>query len=117
MHSADRFNILLLEDSSEDAALAEHELRRGGISFSLMRVETREAFLKEIKDFAPNLILADYNLPTFDGLSALEIVKKKCPDMPFIFVTGFMGEEKAVQTINKGATDYILKGHLTRLVP
>lgn len=109
--------ILILEDVPGDAYLVERELHKGGIAFSLKRVETKEAFIKELKDFLPDLILADYILPSFDGLSALELVKEQNLDVPFIFVSGAIGEEFAIETLKKGATDYVLKDCLLRLVP
>ncbi len=109
--------VLLLEDVPADAELVERELRRGGISFTSRRVETREGFIREIEDPAPDLVLADHKLPAFDGLSALGIAKEKCPDVPFIFVTGSMGEEMAIETFRRGATDYVLKERLSRLMP
>jgi PAS domain S-box-containing protein len=109
--------ILILEDVPADAELMERELRRGGNKFSSKRVDTKKAFLKELKDFAPDLILGDYNLPSFDGIAALAIVQEKHPDIPFIFVSGTIGEEMAIETLKKGATDYVLKNRLSRLVP
>lgn len=109
--------ILMLEDMPADAEMAERELRKTGIAFSWKRVETREDFIRGLEDLRPDLILADHKLPAFDGISALEIVKKKCPDIPFIFVTGSMGEEWAIDTLKRGATDYVLKDRLSRLVP
>jgi len=109
--------ILILEDVAADAELIERELRKGGIAFLSKRVETKKAFLKEIKDFTPDIILADYTLPSFDGLSALKIAKERCPDVPFIFVSGTIGEELAVETLKRGAIDYVLKDRLSRLVP
>lgn len=107
--------ILILEDVPTDAELTEHELRKAGISFSSRRVDTREGFVRELDEFAPDLIFADYKLPAFDGLSALDIAKEKSPDVPFIFITGAMGEEFAVETLKRGATDYVLKDRLFRL--
>jgi DNA-binding NtrC family response regulator len=109
--------ILMLEDVADDAELTERELRKGGLAFSAKRVETRKAFLEALKDFLPDLILADYSLPTFDSLSALAIVEKECPDTPFIFVSGTIGEDFAIETLKRGATDYVLKNRLSRLVP
>jgi len=80
-------------------------------------VETEEAFLKELKDFAPDIILADYNLPSFDGITALAIKQKQYPDVPFILVSGSIGEELAIEAVKMGATDYVLKHRLSRLVP
>src|SRR5436309_490924 len=107
----------MLEDDSADAELTRFALRRGGLHFSLNRVETKEDYLKEIKQDTPDLILSDYSLPGFDGHAALEIAREKCPQTPFIFVTGTMGEEVAIETLTSGATDYVLKTRLSRLVP
>lgn len=109
--------ILILEDQSTDADLMEYELRKGGIIFSSKRVQTKEEFLRELKVFLPDLILSDYKLPSFDGSSALEIVREHYSDVPFIFVSGTIGEELAIETLKGGATDYVLKERLTRLVP
>jgi PAS domain S-box-containing protein len=113
----EKLRILILEDVPADAELMERELRKGGIIFSSKKVDTKKAFLKELKEFAPDLILGDYSLPSFDGLTALEIVREKCPDIPFIFVSGSIGEELAIETLKRGATDYVLKDRLSRLVP
>jgi PAS domain S-box-containing protein len=109
--------ILILEDVVTDAELMEHELRKRGIIFSSRCVQTKKAFLKELKDFTPDIILADYSLPQFDCISALEIAKEKCPAVPFIIVSGIIGEELAVETIKYGATDYVFKQRLSRLAP
>jgi PAS domain S-box-containing protein len=110
-------HILILEDVPADAELEEHELRKAGLVFTSKVVDTREAFLKELDEFFPDLILSDYDLPSFDGLTALRIAKEKCPDVPFILVTGKLGEEFAIEKLKEGATDYVLKGNLKRLVP
>jgi HD-GYP domain-containing protein (c-di-GMP phosphodiesterase class II) len=110
-------HILLLEDVPEDAELVTHELRRGGIAFQAKRVDTRKAFVEELQHFAPDMVLADYTLPTFDGRKALGIVREKSRDIPFIFVAGTIGEEMAIDLLKNGATDYVLKTRLSRLVP
>jgi signal transduction histidine kinase len=107
--------ILILEDVATDAELMERELRDSGIAFSSKRVKTKEAFLKELEDFNPSVILADYTLPGFDGMSALAIARQRNPDVPFIFVSGTIGEERAVEALKTGATDYVLKDRLSRL--
>lgn len=109
--------ILMLEDLSADAELVRHELRRAGLAFTLHRVETEAEFLQALADDHPNLILADYSLPIFDGLSALALTLERAPDVPFIFVSGTLGEELAIETLKSGATDYVLKQGLARLVP
>ncbi|MHB8522055.1 MAG: sensor histidine kinase [Limisphaerales bacterium] len=110
-------SILLLEDDIADAELVKYALREGGLTSSLERVETREDFVQQINRAAPDLILSDYSLPSFDGLTALSIAQEKHPDVPFIFVTGTLGEEVAIRTLKSGATDYVLKTRLSRLVP
>jgi len=112
-----KLRILMLEDVAVDAELVEHQLQSEGILFSSKRVYTKEGFLKELRDFSPDLILADYSLPQFDGLSALAIAQEQSPEVPFILITGTMGEEFAIETLKKGATDYVLKQRLSRLVP
>ena len=107
--------ILMLEDVPTDAELIARELRKAGIAFSSLRVEQREAFVHALDEFRPDLILADYKLPAFDGLSALRIARDKCPEIPFLFVTGTLGEETAIESLKEGATDYILKDRLSRL--
>lgn len=109
--------ILILEDVATDAELMERELRDAGIASSSKRVKTKAAFLKELEDFAPTVILADYTLPGFDGMSALSLVRERNPDVPFIFVSGTIGEERAVEALKMGATDYVLKDKLARLGP
>jgi signal transduction histidine kinase/DNA-binding response OmpR family regulator len=108
---------LLLEDSALDAELIEASLLAEPISCELVRVETRAEFIAAIASNRFDLILADYALPTFDGLSALEIAQQHCPDLPFILVSASLGEERAIEALKSGATDYVLKQRLGRLVP
>src|SRR3954469_10351630 len=107
----------MLEDDPADAELTKFNLRKSGMQFSANRVETRDAFLEALEERPPDLILSDYSLPGFNGHDALEIARERCPETPFIFVTGTMGEEVAIETLKSGATDYVLKTRLTRLVP
>jgi signal transduction histidine kinase len=107
----------MLEDSATDAGLIRHALNAGGVAFTARQVDTRAAFIHALESSPPDLILSDFALPAFDGYSALIIAQAKCPDVPFIFVTGTLGEEVAIETLKKGATDYVLKQRLTRLVP
>src|SRR2546430_165717 len=93
------------------------ELRSGGISFEPKCVGSRSAFLSALVDFKPDLVLSDYKLPDINGADALTLLKKSFSDVPFILVTGAVGEEAAVQVMKSGATDYILKDKLFRLVP
>jgi signal transduction histidine kinase len=114
---ARELRILLLEDNAPHAELVEHFLRESGLKFALTRVDTREAFEEQLDRRIPDMILSDYALPAFDGYTALAIAKKKAPNTPFIFVTGTMGEEVAIETLKSGATDYVLKTRLGRLGP
>ena len=107
----------MLEDDAADAELTKFALRKGGVHFSVSRVQTKQEYLQELQDRPPALILSDYSLPGFNGHDALEIAREYCPETPFIFVTGTMGEEVAIETLKSGATDYVLKTRLSRLVP
>lgn len=109
--------ILLLEDSAPHAELVEHHLQASGLKFHLVRVETEAGYLEQLERLQPELILSDYALPSFDGYRALDIAKERVPHVPFIFVTGTMGEEVAIETLKNGATDYVLKARLARLGP
>jgi PAS domain S-box-containing protein len=109
--------ILILEDQPADAELVSRELRDAGFDFVAKRVATENEFLAELWNHAPQLILADYSLPAYDGLSALAAAQKQCPQTPFIFVSGSLGEERAIETLQRGATDYVLKERLARLGP
>lgn len=110
--------ILLLEDSDLDAELILCELKHGGIESCSTRVQTRHDFEREIVEFQPDLILADYKLPTFDGGQALAMARERCPRVPVIIISGAVGEETAVALLKNGATDFVLKDRLGgRLVP
>lgn len=113
---SDKLRILHLEDNPEDVELVRQTIAAQGIDAAIVDVETRADFVNALEKEDYDLILADYTLPSFDGLSALAIVRAKFPLLPFIFVTGTMGEERAVETLKQGATDYVLKTHLARLV-
>jgi signal transduction histidine kinase len=112
-----QIRILLVEDDAADAALIAHALSQDGLGFTSKRVETTEEYVQALEHDAPDLILSDYTLPGFDGNTALLIAQKKRPETPFIFVTGTMGEEAAIETLKNGATDFVLKMHLDRLGP
>lgn len=109
--------ILLLEDSPLDAELTISTLKSGGIVCQVTRVETREEFTAEVKRGDFDIILADYALPNFDGVSALRIAAVQVPEIPFLFVSGSIGEELAIECLKQGATDYVLKERMVRLVP
>src|ERR671923_3104043 len=108
--------ILLLEDSVQDAELIQELLEADHFVCDVTRVQTRAAFLAALEGNEIDLVLADYALPSFDGLSALKLTLNARPDLPFIFVSGF-GEEIAIEALTSGATDYVLKTRLSRLVP
>jgi two-component sensor histidine kinase len=107
--------ILLLEDSPIDADLIREYLRRGGVAFDIERVVTRDEFDSALQRGGHDLILSDYSLPAFDGLAALAIARQVAPDLPFIFVSGMLGEEIAIESLKNGATDYVVKTRLGRL--
>jgi len=109
--------ILHLEDDLRDAELIREMLVSEGMSCDVVRVDTQADFIDALEQSRFELIFADYSLPAFDGISALNIAKEKAPDIPFIFITGKMGEDRAIETLKHGATDYILKDNLSRLVP
>jgi signal transduction histidine kinase len=111
----ERLRILMLEDDPDDAALIQRALAKTIPGASVRWTRTRADFVKELDDFSPHLVLADYKLPSFDGLSALSLVKKRAPETPFILISGTIGEEMAVEALKSGATDYVLKNHLERL--
>ncbi|MBW4510056.1 MAG: response regulator [Scytonematopsis contorta HA4267-MV1] len=108
---------LLLEDSSLDAELIEAILSEGDITCSLVQVKTGEEYQSTLQQSGFDLILSDYSIPGFDGIRALEMAQEMYPNVPFLFVTATMGEEVAIETLKKGATDYVLKQRLERLVP
>ena len=107
--------ILHLEDDPNDAELIRSALTSAGMGAEIVRVENRRDFEARLGEWRPDLILADHNLPTFDGISALKVVRDRALDLPFIFVSGTVGEEVAVDVLRHGATDYVLKDRLGRL--
>ncbi|MBU1214697.1 MAG: PAS domain S-box protein [Gammaproteobacteria bacterium] len=109
--------ILMLEDTPTDAELAERELSKAGIDFTSLRVETRESFVRALEDFHPDIIMSDYKLPDFNGMAALEIVRRDHPEVPVVMVTGALSDIEAVELIHAGAKDYVLKDRLARLAP
>jgi PAS domain S-box-containing protein len=109
--------ILFVEDVPADVVMVNHELRKGGLAFRSKRVDTKEAFLYELQHDPPDVILSDHGLPSFDGFTALAIARSQRPDIPFIFVTSSLGEQMTIEAFESGATDYVLKGRLSKLVP
>src|ERR1700758_2036274 len=110
--------ILHLEDNLRDAELVEEVLASDGLAPDVVRVENEADFVASLEQGGGfHLIFADYTLPSFDGLSALKIARQKRPDVPFIFVSGTLGEEVAIEALKIGATDYVFKTRLSRILP
>jgi PAS domain S-box-containing protein len=107
--------ILHLEDNPNDAELVRATFKAGGVECAIVRVETREAFESALERQQFDLVISDFALPSYDGMSALKFFRRKHAEVPFIFVSGTMGEEAAVESLKEGATDYILKDRLSRL--
>src|SRR5450755_3116112 len=117
MSASHQLHILSVEDDPKDAELIQALLETEGIVCDITRVENQADFLASLRQGGIDLILADYSLPSFDGISALKCATRACPDVPFIFVSGTLGEEVAIEALKIGATDYVLKTRLSRLVP
>ncbi len=113
----ENLRILIVEDNQSDVDFLLHELKKSGLDFISEIVQTKEVFANALQDFKPGLILSDYSLPSFDGLTAFHIKQKNNPDVPFIIVSGTIGEENAVELIKIGVTDYALKDKLFTLSP
>jgi diguanylate cyclase (GGDEF)-like protein/PAS domain S-box-containing protein len=109
--------VLIVEDVSVDADLAIHQLARGGIRCIHYRADSEPSFRAALTRFRPHVILSDFSLPGFDGLDALRIASNEAPDIPFIFLSGTIGEERAIEALRQGAVDYVLKTNPARLVP
>lgn len=110
-------SVLILEDNALDNELVELRLQQAGYRLDVQVARSRSEFIEAFVRRPWDLILADYSLPDFDGLEALKIVRHTDKHLPFIFVSGVLGEEVAVETLQRGATDYVLKARLDRLVP
>lgn len=109
-------SILMVEDVPTEQELALRALKRAGIEATIERVETEPAFRHGLS-LPPDIILSDFSLPVFDGMAALRIARSETPDIPFIFVSGTIGEERAIEALKHGAMDYVLKTNLARLGP
>ena len=107
--------ILMVEDSVSDARIIEHTLRKDGIEFTATRVVTEEALRAALAGGEPQIVLADYNVPGLRGDATLAVVRELAQELPVIFVSGSIGEERAVELMRAGATDYVLKEHIERL--
>jgi len=109
--------VLVVDDSEDDAILLIRELRRGGHEVNFQRVDAPEAMRLALAKDPWDLVISDYTMPHFSGLQALELLKKSAIDMPFIMVSGSIGEETAVNVMKAGAHDYLMKDNLPRLIP
>ena len=109
--------VLIVEDSPDDTDLLIRELQRGGFEPSFERVEDRPGMVRALESGSWDLVISDYRLPGFSGIGALDLVREKALDIPFIIVSGVIGEETAVQAMKAGAHDYLMKGNLSRLAP
>src|SRR5277367_387328 len=108
---------IFVEDSEDDCALLERELRKGGFTLQPLRVCTAAALESALADGDLDLVVSDHSMPGFTGLQALDIVRARNSDLPFIFVSGTMDEATAVSALRRGAQDYLVKGHLQRFLP
>ncbi|MGH8299643.1 MAG: EAL domain-containing protein, partial [Steroidobacteraceae bacterium] len=109
--------LLILEDVAAEAELAVRAIEAAGLNCDWRRVENETGFRVELRALRPDIVLSDFTLPRFDGMSALAIVAAEAPDTPFIFVSGTIGEERAIEALKQGAVDYVLKTNLARLAP
>jgi diguanylate cyclase (GGDEF)-like protein len=109
--------LLIVEDVAAEAELAVRHLASGGIACVPRTVADERQFRAALRQFRPHVILSDFTLPAFDGLAALDIAREEAPDIPFIFLSGTIGEERAIEALQRGAVDYVLKTNPARLVP
>ena len=114
---SETLRILIVEDSEDDALLEMQELKRAGYSPVYERVDTREAMIAALPKNPWDIVIADYSMPNFSGLAAIQLVRELGLDLPVIIVSGAIGEETAVAAMKAGASDYVMKGNLVRLAP
>jgi PAS domain S-box-containing protein len=107
--------VLIVEDVATDAEIVARQLNRAGIICNTRLVDTAAAFVRQLEQFKPQVILSDFSMPHFEGMEALAIARQSYSDIPFIFVSGSIGEEHAIRALKNGATDYVLKSNLIRL--
>jgi diguanylate cyclase (GGDEF)-like protein/PAS domain S-box-containing protein len=110
-------NVVMVEDAAVEAEIIARQLKKGGLQCAIVRVESETDFRRALQERAPDVILSDFSLPKFSGMVALDIAVELAPDIPFVFVSGTIGEERAIEALRRGATDYVLKSNLMRLVP
>ena len=109
--------ILILEHDPYDIELLLHELKKAKLNYKHKVVSTKHEFVHALEEHQPDVVLSDYSLPSFDGVSAFKIIKEQCPRTPFIIVSGTIGEENAVELIKRGVTDYVLKDKIFSVGP
>src|SRR5712691_11534964 len=114
---AEPVKILLVEDVERDAELLLHGLKRAGFIFQSRRVETESDFRRELREFDPDIVVSDFSMPRFSGREALTIAREGRGDIPFICISGTIGENVAVDMMKAGADDYVMKNNLARLLP
>ena len=115
MNTPDKIKILFVEDMPSDMELAIRELRKNNIDFTSKRVETKEDYLRELNEFRPDIVISDYAMPEFDGMAALKILLDFDSTIPLVVLTGSLNEDTAVDCLRAGASDYVIKEHITRL--
>lgn len=111
----ERIRVLVAEDVATDAEIEVRELRRAGMSIEHRLVDSEQSFRLELERFSPHVIISDFSMPLFDGMAALALARELRPEVPFLFVSGTIGEEYAIRALKNGATDYVLKTNLVRL--
>ncbi|MGH8270020.1 MAG: response regulator, partial [Steroidobacteraceae bacterium] len=114
---AQGLRLLILEDIAAEAELTVRALETAGLDCAWRRVESEAEFRAALRELRPDIVLSDFSLPRFDGMSALAISVAEAPETPFIFVSGTIGEERAIEALKHGAVDYVLKSNLARLAP
>ena len=115
IRTAGTVRVLFAEDVEADAELSMRELKRAGLRISARVVDTEASFHAALREFLPQVILSDFSMPQFDGMAALHLARELAPEIPFLFVSGTLGEEYAIRALKNGATDYVLKSNLIRL--
>src|SRR5687767_14030830 len=109
--------VLHVEDEPWDSELLERSLRESGLDWEVRRVDTREAFLAALEEEEFALIVSDNSLPSFSGIEALREAQARRPDLPFVFYTGTLGDERTVEAVKAGASEVVVKGSPAKLVP
>jgi len=116
-HELGAIRVVLVEDDADDAELVRARFAEAGLRVDLERVESSPTFRAALARGDVDLVIADYSLPRLDGVAVLELARELRPDIPVVLISGVMGEDLAIETLKLGATDYVLKQRLDRLVP